>query len=151
MPFSIISYWFLQIACFSCVSIWQEMLDSQSSALLDLGTCMLHAYWLSDADGIKGIFRCTIVLKQFGWCHKTIEVQYPAEHTTTPDHCKANNCYVTMKRLPLQLPPCKPAFDLHQGQQQKHQIYQRYSNSLPWTYCEQPLPDFSNYQTSKIA
>ena len=30
------------------------------------------------------------------------------KHTTTPDNCKAHNCYVTMERLTI-LPPCRGA------------------------------------------
>ncbi len=47
-------------------------------------------------------------------------------NTTTPDNCEADNCYVTMERLTMQLPSCKPAFDQHHGEQPKRQIYQRY-------------------------
>lgn len=57
--------------------------------------CGLHAAW--STDSVLDSPRRPASAHQ---CGRT--------HTTTSDNCKAENCYVTMERLSIQHPSCKP-------------------------------------------
>lgn len=98
----------LFLAVMFFLHILQTIYDSQSPALKDLGTSMLHTYWLNDTNVIyslaienlvpndKSIFLYSVVSKQFGGCHKTIGVRHPALVLPILTRCECSLCFCVL-------------------------------------------------------